>query len=113
MASSEPGLYGMRSDGSGEAQRLTDGKLNEYPYSFSPDGKRLAFNRDGNGGSVDIFTAAIETDPVHVRLGKPELFLGTPFDESRPVFSPNGRWLAYTSNESGILELYGPPVPGP
>jgi tricorn protease len=44
MASSAPGLYWIRSDGSGEAQRLTDGKLNEYPYSFSPDGKRLAFD---------------------------------------------------------------------
>jgi serine/threonine-protein kinase len=52
-----PGLYWIRSDGSGEAQRLTDGKLQEVPYSFSPDGKRLAFHQNGNGGSTDIFTA--------------------------------------------------------
>jgi serine/threonine-protein kinase len=113
MNSPAPGLYWIRSDGSGESQRLTDGKLLEYPYSFSPDGKRLAFSADGNGGSVDIFTAAIETDPIHVRLGKPELFLGTPFDEGRPVFSPDGHWLAYTSNESGTFEVYVRPFPGP
>jgi hypothetical protein len=69
MNSPAPGLYWIRSDGSGEAQRLTDGKLNETPYSLSPDGKRLAFTGDGNGGR-DIFTAPIEGDPAHVRLGK-------------------------------------------
>jgi Tol biopolymer transport system component/predicted Ser/Thr protein kinase len=108
-----PGLYWIRSDGSGDAQRLTDGRANEWPFSFSPDGKRLAFTQDGNGGSFDIFTAPIESDPGHVRLGKPELFLGTPFDEGAPAFSPDGRWLAYASNESGTFEVYVRPFPGP
>jgi Tol biopolymer transport system component len=109
-----PGLYWIRSDGSGEAQRLTDGKLNERPASFSPDGKRLAFSGNGNSGSQDIFTASIESDPGHVRLGKPELFVGTPFYEGNPAFSPDGRWLAYDSSESGgTLEVYVRPFPGP
>jgi Tol biopolymer transport system component len=108
-----PGLYWIRSDGSGEAQRLTDGKLQETPYSFSPDGKRLAFQQTGNGGSYDIFTAPVEGDPGHPKLGKAELFLGTPFVEISPAFSPDGRWLAYTSNESGTYEVYVRPFPGP
>jgi WD40 repeat protein len=108
-----PGLYWIRSDGSGEAQRLTDGKLDEYPGSLSPDGRRVAFSGIGNGGSQDIFTAPIEGDPGNVRLGKPELFLGTPFSEYFPVFSPDGRWLAYISNESGTDEVYVRPFPGP
>ncbi len=108
-----PGSYWIRSDGSGEAQRLTDGKFGEFPYSFSPDGKRLAFSASGNGGSLDIFTAPIEGDPGHTRLGKPELFLGTPFNEEFPAFSPDGRWLAYGSNESGTSEIYVRPFPGP
>jgi serine/threonine-protein kinase len=107
--SSAPGLYWIRSDGSGEARRLTDGKFNEWPFSFSPGG-RLAFA--GNGG-LDIFTAPIEGDPVHVRLGKPELFLGRPFGGWYPAFSPDGRWLAYQSNESGTSEVYVRPFPGP
>ncbi len=112
-----PGLYWIRSDGSGEAQRLTDGKLREFPFSFSPDGKRLAFDQTGNGGSSDIFTAPVENDPAPggsgVRLGKAELFLGTPFVEVFPAFSPDGRWLAYQSNESGTYEVYVRPFPGP
>ncbi len=107
-----PGLYGIRSDGSGEAKRLTEGKASEYPYSFSPDGKRLAIHHTGNGGSPDIFTVGVEADSG-VRLGKAELFLGTPFIEVFPMFSPDGRWLAYVSNESGTYEVYVRPFPGP
>jgi eukaryotic-like serine/threonine-protein kinase len=108
-----PGLYWIRSDGSGEPQRLTDGKLNESPYSFSPDGKRLAFDQDENSGSSDLFTAAIEGDGSRPRLGKPEPFLETPFDERYPAFSPDGHWLAYQSNETKIREIYVRPFPGP
>jgi serine/threonine-protein kinase len=111
LKSGTRGLYWIRSDGSGEAIRLTDGQLGEYPYSFSPDGKRLAFTQHGNGGGPDIFTASIEGDAGHPRLGKPELFLGTPFTEVFPAFSPDGRWLAYTSNESGTHEVYVRPFP--
>jgi serine/threonine-protein kinase len=104
-------LYWVRSDGSAEAQRLTDGRLAEWPYSFSPDGKRLAFSGNGSGGS-DIFTVPIEGDAGHMHFGKPELFLGTPFGEYTPAFSPDGRWLAYTSNESGTFEMYVRSFPG-
>jgi Tol biopolymer transport system component len=110
---SSPGLYWIRSDGAAEAQRLSDGKLEEYPYSISPDGKRLAFTQRGNAGSPDIFTALIEGDPAHPRLGKPELFLGTPVSEAYPAFSPDGRWLAYMSLESATGEVYVRPFPGP
>ena len=108
-----PGLYWIRSDGSGEPLRLSDGKLNESPYSFSPDGKHLAFTRTGNGGSSDIFIAPIEGDSSHPRLGRPELFLGTPFSELYPAFSPDGRWLAYESNETGTPEVHVRSFPGP
>jgi hypothetical protein len=62
---------------------------------------------------VDIFTAPIEGDAGRVHLGKPQLFLGTPFTEAQPAFSPDGLWLAYTSNESGTFEVYVRPFPGP
>ena len=112
-----PGLYGVRSDGAGEAKRLTEGKPQEIPSSFSPDGKRLAIQQAGTGGSQDIFTMPVEGDPgqgtIGFRLGKAELFLGTPFVEVFPAFSPDGRWLAYQSIESGTNEVYVRPFPGP
>jgi serine/threonine-protein kinase len=112
-----PGIYATRSDGSGEALRLTDGKNSEVPSAFSPDGKHLAISQRGNSGSRDIFTLPVEADDgtagAGFRLGKAKLFLGTPLEERDPEFSPDGRWLAYTSNESGVYEVYVRPFPGP
>src|SRR5262249_7329309 len=44
---------------------------------------------------------------------KPFLFLKTPFDERDGRFSPDGKWIAYQSNESGRFEIYVRPFPGP
>ncbi len=113
-ATGKAGLYWVRADGGGEALRLSDGANNPSPYSISPDGKRLAFAADAaGGGGPDIYTAAIEGDAEHPRLGKPELFLGTPFVEFYPAFSPDGRWMAYMSLEGGTGEIYVRPFPGP
>jgi Tol biopolymer transport system component len=82
-------------------------------YSFSPDGKRLAFaERDAKTG-LDLWALPLDmSDPERPKPGKPELFLRTPFDEQDPAFSPDGRWIAYTSNESGRNEVYVRPFSG-
>ena len=108
-----PGLYWIRSDGSGEPQRLTDGQLRERPYSFSPDGTLLAFDQYGSQGFYNIFTAPVEGNPGHTTLGKAKPLLGTQFLEVYPAISPDGRWLAYQSNEAGTYEVYVRPFPGP
>jgi serine/threonine-protein kinase len=100
------GLYWVRSDGSGDPQRLTDGSADEMPYSFSPDGKRLALYLVGKSGSRDIATATVEGNPDHPKLGTPELLVATKAAEAAPDFSPDGRWIAYTSTESGMSEVY-------
>jgi serine/threonine-protein kinase len=50
-------------------------------------------------------------DPDHPKAGKPELFLGTPAQEVNPTFSPDGRWIAFRSNETGAYEIYVRPFP--
>jgi serine/threonine-protein kinase len=99
-----PGLYWVRSDGGGGVHRLTSGE--EAPYSFSPNGRRLAYWAPGTNRSADLFTAPIEGDPDEPNLGPPELFLGTPANEWMPAFSPDGQWIAYMSDDSGTTEIY-------
>ncbi len=110
---SDKDLYWIRADGAGEAQRLDSALSPEFPSSISQDGRLLAFFSQGNAASYDIFTARIEGDATQLKLGKPESFLGTTFAELYPAFSPDGRWLAYQSNESGTNEIYVRPFPGP
>jgi serine/threonine-protein kinase len=108
-----PGLYWIRADGSSQPQRLTDGKSQETPYSISPDGRQLAFQKADENGHQDIWIAAIEGDSAHPQLGPAEPFLATPFGKTSPAFSPDGHWLAYSSSESGTYEVYVRPYPGP
>ena len=95
-----------RSDGAGQPQPLTESKSLQQPYSFTPDGKRLAFFEEGSGTSYDLWTVPLEGDNAGVRVGKPEVFLQTPADERHPDFSPDGRWMAYSSDESGTSQVY-------
>jgi eukaryotic-like serine/threonine-protein kinase len=72
------------------------------PMSWSPDGQTLAFLRVGQ---IDVWMLSLNE-----RKAKP--FLATPFSEGAPRFSPDGRWLAYVSNESGRYEVYVLAYPG-
>ena len=107
-----PSLYWIRADGSGEPQRLTNDGIRRIPSSFSPDGKRLAYYQQ-SVGHYEIWTAPLEGDHDHPRLGKAELFLQTTFAIFSAKFSPDGRWLAYFSEETGTREVYVRPFPGP
>jgi serine/threonine-protein kinase len=99
-------MYVIRSDGSGKPQFMTQSKNTQLPWSFTPDGKRLAFTEQDSKTSWDLWTVPLESDNAGLRAGKPEVFLQTPADELYPSFSPDGRWMAYTSNESGINQVY-------
>ena len=95
--------------GGGPEQRLffVEGQLN-VPSAWSEDGRFLAIQ---TGGSV----SKTKSDIWIVPMGgaKPYPFLATAFDETAPSFSPDGKWLSYTSDESGRPELYVVPFPGP
>jgi len=120
-----PGVYWIRSDASGEPQRLIETGPGEGGFgggggasSFSPDGKRLAMYTVGSRAfATNIWTESIEGDPDHPRLGKKEPFLSAPGFaipvHTAPAFSPDGHWMAYALGETGRSEVYVQPFPGP
>jgi eukaryotic-like serine/threonine-protein kinase len=109
-----PNLFWQLADGSGGLERLNTSEYIQVPTSWSPDGKVLAFMEVNPTTRVDIWVLRMG-DPSRgsgqVRNAQP--FLRTPFDEGAAGFSPDGRWLAYMSDESGRYEIYVQPYPGP
>ena len=108
-------LWWIRADGAGDALRLTESKSPQGAGSWRPDGKILAFSQSNSGTNLDIMTLAIDGDQKSGwKIGEPKPFLNSPSAEVEPAFSPDGRWLAYESTESGsTYEIYVRPFPGP
>jgi serine/threonine-protein kinase len=100
------GLSWMRANGASKPQLLIRTKHVATLGSFTPDGKRLAYVELDPDTSFDLWTVPVENDGTGLRAGKPEVFLQTPATEGNPSFSPDGKWLAYTSNESGSYQVY-------
>jgi serine/threonine-protein kinase len=100
------GIWWIRADGIGQPQSLMESNNPQLPWSFPADGKRLAFNELSPANIDDIWTVPVETGSSGLRAGKPELFLQTPSHLRAPTFSPDGRWMAYQSNESGRYQIY-------
>jgi serine/threonine-protein kinase len=103
----------VRSDGSGEPQRILEAKIGFAP-SISPDGHYLAFAQPGPETLLDIWVAPLDlSKPDQPVVGKPVLVVGTRGNDAMPIFSPDGKWLAYVSDESGRFDVYVRPFPGP
>jgi Tol biopolymer transport system component/predicted Ser/Thr protein kinase len=105
------GMMWTRSDGASQPQPLTQSKSIQVPLSFAPDGKRLAYIE--LAGAPQIWTVPVELQGGQWKPGKPELFLKSQFTDQDPAFSPDGRWLAYDSNEQGKAEVWVRPFPPP
>jgi len=97
----------MPVDGSGVAERLTTGEGLPIPDSWSPNGQVLAYSEQNPTTGWDIWVLKLVGDR------KPRLFLQTPANEDGAIFSPDGHWLAYQSDETGRNEVYVRPFPDP
>ncbi|HUE87462.1 MAG TPA: protein kinase [Vicinamibacterales bacterium] len=94
-------------DGSGGEELLFEYPHHQHWGSWTPDGKTLAL------GTIDPKTGS---DIVIGSLGSPRSLrplIRTPLAEDFPAFSPDGRWIAYGSQESGRYEVYVQAYPGP
>jgi serine/threonine protein kinase len=100
-------LYRKSSNGAGAEELLYADDHLKRPLSWSPDGKLLLLSAADPATGTHLWTLPLAGDP------KPVPFLRTAFNEQNGQFSPDGRWVAYQSNESGRDEVYAAPFPGP
>ena len=106
-------IWWTRADGAGEPQRLIESKNLLGVGSLAPGGWLGYFEQSPDTGA-DILTVPLDlADPDHPRPGTTRPFLRTKSQELYPVFSADGRWIAYMSDESGSMEVWVRPFPGP
>jgi serine/threonine-protein kinase len=104
--SGQENLYWQTADGSSAAERLTTSDFWQIPGDFAPDGSTLAFVEEPPETGYDILILDMKSRRVTP-------FLKTKAYEGWPDYSPDGRWLAYASDESGRMEVWVRPFPGP
>jgi Tol biopolymer transport system component len=105
---SKPILMRKRADGSSDAERLMKTEdVVQFASDWSSDGRYIMYQEQsqGDSGWDLVYVEIDDSDP------EPILFLGTPYDEIHGVFSPDGKWVAYESDESGQGEIYVRPFP--
>jgi eukaryotic-like serine/threonine-protein kinase len=99
------GLFQQLADGSGTAERLRGGANVARPSAISPDGKRLLFTEAVGTTGADVLMISLDGDHQVQPL------VQTPFIDRNGEISPDGRWLAYDSNDSGQYQIYVRPFP--
>jgi dipeptidyl aminopeptidase/acylaminoacyl peptidase len=97
-------LYQKPASG-GKEVHLLHGGTNTWASDWSRDGKLIVYTQTGEKTRSDLWLLPLEGDR------KPVLYLQTPFNEIQGQFSPDGRWMAYSSDESGQYQIYVQPIP--
>jgi len=99
-------LWIKSADGAGEPERLGNSEFRQFPASFSPDGSILAFSEILPETRSDIYLLSMKD-----HTARP--WLNSKFNENQSRVSPDGKLIAYVSNESGNAEVYVQAFPGP
>ena len=117
-----PNLYAQRADGTGRVERLTNTRNNQFIPTMSRDGKLVVVLEQRAGTGNDLALLRLENVPSGPRAGtsgtvtrqeglKSEPLVATAFSEIHPEISPDGRWLAYVSDDSGTQQVFVQPFP--
>ncbi len=103
-------LYQKASSGVGRDELVVSSEGEKYPHSWSPDGRYIGYNRYDLKAGYRSWIVPLFGDRKPFAFFRSELVGGF---QGFPAFSPDGRWLAYTSDESGRLEVFVAPFPTP
>ena len=93
-------LYRQAITREGQEALLLHGGINALPLDWSRDGKWIIYQQQDQKTGLDLWLLPLDGDP------KPVPYLRTPFNETLAAFSPDGRWIAYQSDESGRMQIY-------
>jgi WD40-like Beta Propeller Repeat len=111
-------IYRRATDGTDLEERLTNADRNQAPTSVSPDGASLLYSEFDPVSGPDIWVLPLSSSVSGNRstaaaapLSTPRPFIKSNFAENAAVFSPDGEWVVYQSNESGRFEIYVRPYP--
>ena len=99
-------IYEIGPDTPGSESVLYEAPLDKVVNDVSPDGRTLLVNIADPKTGWDMWSVPLQGEH------KPEVILKTEFEERRGQFSPDGKWISYTSNESGQYEVYVRPASG-
>ena len=103
-------LLTMPADGEGEPTLVHEDAYRMYPNAWSPDGRYLLFQQRRQDTGWDLYI--LEVDASGRAVGDPRAFGATPFHESNAVLSPDGKWVAYESDEvDGVVQVYARSFP--
>jgi serine/threonine protein kinase len=98
-------LYRKPANGAGQGEVILHSDGIKTPDDWSRDGRFIIYMQREKNASTDLWVLPLQGDR------KPVPYLVTPFNEGQAKFSPDGRWVVYTSNESGVKEVYVQPFP--
>ena len=95
----------------GDEQTLLATSQSKTPLAWSPDGRFLLYVSQETKTGMDLWALPVMGNDLSKRPA--QVVAQTPFDETAGQFSPDGKWVAFESNESGAVEVYVQPFPGP
>jgi eukaryotic-like serine/threonine-protein kinase len=103
--SGQPDIYWKASSGAGTEELVFKSATTKNPWDWSRDGRFILYEDFTPQNRSDLWVLPLFGDK------KPQLFLQTPFGETMGRFSPDGKWIAYVSDESGASQVYVQPFP--
>ncbi len=104
-------LHWVRADGSGAPKKIFEFSGDLEPAAFAPDGRTLAYVEASNGASHIGLLPVEGADGDDPKVGAPRQFPAGSGNQLQPAISPDGRWIAYASDETKSWEIYVQPFP--
>jgi dipeptidyl aminopeptidase/acylaminoacyl peptidase len=106
-------IFRINADGAGAEERVTQSPANQYISDWSNDGRFIIYAQMTGDTGYDLWTLEVTPEGKAVRGASPKPYVRAPFDQGEARFSPDDRWVAYESNDSGQSEIYVQAFPDP